>query len=1263
MLLSSDGSVMVQGGGVSNQWSKLTPDSTGGYVNGTWSSLASMNTARRFYGSDVLNDGRVLVIGGEDSGPNGDRNDTNTAEIYDPLANTWSPVSSFPQAYGGDLPTQTLPDGRVIVGDPLGTDTQIYNPQTGRWSAGPQKLNGEVSNEETWVKLPDGSILSYNITNNPQHAQRFVPSLNSWIDSGSVPLQPTSNTECGPALLLPDGRVFFIGATGQTAFYTPSTTLTGTGSWSLGPTVPDGLGANDAPAAELVNGHVLLVAGGTPGYTPPTEVFDFDPTTNTITRIPTPTAMDLQDQLPSVTRMLDLPSGQVLFNFGTNALYVYTPDGATANSWRPTITSIVSNGGGTYTLTGTQLNGISEGASYGDDAQMATNYPLVEFTDATGVVRFARTFNWSTTAVATGSTLASVQFTLPAGVTSVNRVSVVTNGISSSSVLFIGGSVRTSNDTIDISGQQSAGLPVMSVSYNGISTTWQNVSQVIAAAGNGNDIYNVNSTLLGVPVSIFTGSGNNSINIAANGKDLSLLAGNLAITGSGGINIVSINDQSDSASRTWTIANNSIARSNALPISMSGIQGLNLLGGSGNSVYNILSTNAAAPVSITGGAGSNSFNVTPDSKFVDNLQGTLTLTGGSGNNSLSVNDQSDPYNDTWTVTSTSLFRNAAATVAFSNIQLIALNGGGVAGGVTTYSINGTTPTMAINAGNGPGMLRGPNLDSTWTINGANSGSVGSVSFSGMASLAGGTGNDTFQFGSSGHLSGSIDGGSGTNTLIGAATVNNWNITSGSAGTLNGLAFQFIQNLVGGSSDNTFNFKSKGFVGGTITGGGGNNTLDYSASAFSVYINLQSNVATGVGGGFSNINSFNGNDKPSNTFIGTNATNFWNITGTNSGTLNTRVSFTKFDTLVGGFGADTFAIGAAGNVTGSIFGGGGANVLNAANGSNVWSITAPNAGNLNGIAFSGIQSLTGGSGNDAFVFSPGAFVANAIAGGAGTNSLDFSACGNDIVANLQTGSATAVGGGFTNITSLIGGTGSNILTGTNSTNTWNIAGTNTGNINGAFSFTNFGTLIGGIAVDIFRFADAASVSGTVNGGIGSKGDWLDFSACSTPLIINLTTGTASHTGGINNIMNVHGGNGGDTITGSANGSIIVGGNGADTITGGSGRNLLIGGKGNDQITGGSADDILIGGFTDYDTNFTALTAIFSVWQSNDTYANRIKRIKGTATSGTNSSYLLVNGSSVHDDGNQNVLTGNAGTDWFFKGTRDTISDLQTGEQTN
>ena len=89
-----------------------------------------------------------------------------------------------------------------------------------------------------------------------------------------------------------------------------------------------------------------------------------------------------------------------------------------------------------YSLQGTQLNGLSQGAAYGDDAQMATNYPLVRITNlATGHVFFARTDNPSSMGVATGSLLVSVHFEVPATIEpGPSELSVVTNGIASNPV-------------------------------------------------------------------------------------------------------------------------------------------------------------------------------------------------------------------------------------------------------------------------------------------------------------------------------------------------------------------------------------------------------------------------------------------------------------------------------------------------------------------------------------------------------------------------------------------------------------------------------------------------------------------------------------------------------------------------------------------------------------------------------------------------------------------------------------------------------------
>src|SRR5947207_5088996 len=66
MLLMPDGTVMAasQGGASDGSgWFKLTPDSHGSYINGTWTTLASMHYTRLYYASDVLKDGRVFIAG------------------------------------------------------------------------------------------------------------------------------------------------------------------------------------------------------------------------------------------------------------------------------------------------------------------------------------------------------------------------------------------------------------------------------------------------------------------------------------------------------------------------------------------------------------------------------------------------------------------------------------------------------------------------------------------------------------------------------------------------------------------------------------------------------------------------------------------------------------------------------------------------------------------------------------------------------------------------------------------------------------------------------------------------------------------------------------------------------------------------------------------------------------------------------------------------------------------------------------------------
>ena len=88
--------------------------------------------------------------------------------------------------------------------------------------------------------------------------------------------------------------------------------------------------------------------------------------------------------------------------------------------------------GRTYHLSGRNLNGLSQGAAYGDDAQAATNYPLVRITNrASGHVFYARTHDHSTMAVAFAG-IASTQYDVPVDAeTGLADLVVMTNGIAS----------------------------------------------------------------------------------------------------------------------------------------------------------------------------------------------------------------------------------------------------------------------------------------------------------------------------------------------------------------------------------------------------------------------------------------------------------------------------------------------------------------------------------------------------------------------------------------------------------------------------------------------------------------------------------------------------------------------------------------------------------------------------------------------------------------------------------------------------------------
>jgi hypothetical protein len=445
-LLMTDGTVLAQGmattGYATGTWYRLTPDSTGSYINGTWSTRATMPTGYSplYYASAVLPDGRLVTVGGEYN--NNAEEETNLGAIYNPQTNKWTSITA-PTGWThiGDAASVVLPNGTFMIGNcgVAGTEctNQTYQAQlnatTLTWTIiGAGNGKADQNSEEGWELLPSGDVLTVDVWD-IKNSELFNPTTSTWSSAGStgVTLPSTQCVEIGPAVLRPDGTVFATGGTSNTAVYSTSA-----GTWSTGPTVPSSDGIEDGPAAILPDGNVLFDVGPTsPCYASGTKFYEFNGTT--LTSVPSPIGAGSN---PTYTgRMLVLPTGQVLFTNGSTTVQVYTPTGTYQSSWQPTISKVVTtltHGTKNNKIQGTQFNGLSQGAMYGDDAQMASNYPLVRITNtASGNVVYCRTHNHSTMAVATGSEKVLTAFDIPATIqTGPSTLVVVANGIPSNPV-------------------------------------------------------------------------------------------------------------------------------------------------------------------------------------------------------------------------------------------------------------------------------------------------------------------------------------------------------------------------------------------------------------------------------------------------------------------------------------------------------------------------------------------------------------------------------------------------------------------------------------------------------------------------------------------------------------------------------------------------------------------------------------------------------------------------------------------------------------
>jgi N-acetylneuraminic acid mutarotase len=216
----------------------------------------------------VLKDGRLLVVGLK-------------AELYDPLANSWSPTGN--QGIGRSQQTATLlGDGRVLVAGGIDGTTgrsvpnaELYDPKTNAWSPAASMAGRRYAHTATLLK--DGRVLIVGGTRSAvdlDSTEIYDPTADRWSPGPTLPTPRSGHS----ASILADGRVLLAGGedgTGPTLasalFFDPTASR-----WSS--TNQMTTGRHSFAMMPLKDGRVMAVAGlPGPGPQPGFAAEIFDP--------------------------------------------------------------------------------------------------------------------------------------------------------------------------------------------------------------------------------------------------------------------------------------------------------------------------------------------------------------------------------------------------------------------------------------------------------------------------------------------------------------------------------------------------------------------------------------------------------------------------------------------------------------------------------------------------------------------------------------------------------------------------------------------------------------------------------------------------------------------------------------------------------------------------------------------------------------------------------------------------------------------------
>jgi N-acetylneuraminic acid mutarotase len=118
----------------------------------TWSSAGSLSNARYAHTGTLLFNGKVLIAGGVAG-----IGTLAASELYDPASNAWSAASPMGISRSSHT-ASTMPNGKVLVTGGSGIDSarfntrrtaELYDPLAGTWTATAQMAVARSSHTET----------------------------------------------------------------------------------------------------------------------------------------------------------------------------------------------------------------------------------------------------------------------------------------------------------------------------------------------------------------------------------------------------------------------------------------------------------------------------------------------------------------------------------------------------------------------------------------------------------------------------------------------------------------------------------------------------------------------------------------------------------------------------------------------------------------------------------------------------------------------------------------------------------------------------------------------------------------------------------------------------------------------------------------------------------------------------------------------------------------------------------------------------------